>query len=163
MTNDNNDNSYTEMMVHKEQKLKAEDLKNLINTSVKECFEDYIGTPDPQGQKLPSDTRIRATERRLGIIETGIDEMSRDSLTISRRVLKLSTKVADLDKELTGVQGEIVLIKDRATALKETTAGIARKKEKKMDIRRDTIIRLIIIIISLTAIIISIYSILTTP
>jgi hypothetical protein len=91
-------------------------------------------------------------KERIHIIERNCDErgnminvISDDALQLARRILKIGKEVNLIETDVIDVKREIDIIKNRAEDIKEEADRYEIREDKKFEIRRDTILRILAI------------------
>lgn len=153
------DISLDELAKEREDWLKDVNLRKMMKEVVSEVVCNEMGDKElnPQGT-LPYINRLGHDEKRIKLIEDNIAIVSRDTLRLIKKMAKLNEDVAEIDNDLEKVKVDVKLIKERAVIIKEEADKYETKDDKAWERKRDTILRLAVIVISIIAIIISAFT-----
>lgn len=148
-----------EMVKKKERDIEDVRLRKVVEEVVSTCI-GKTGHADTTciADMLADQERLSLSESKLKRIEASVDELTEDSLKVSRRILKIGNDLKQVEKDIVGIKKDIVLMKDRAKIIKELSDQYEVKKDSKWESTRDTILRVSVIVISAAAVIASIWN-----
>lgn len=148
-----------EMVKKKEKELEDTRLRKTVEEVVLACIRK-TGHADTTciADMLADQERLSLSESKLKRIEASVDDLTEDSLKISRRIVKLANDLKQVEKDIVGIKEDITLMKDRARIIKELSDQYEVKKDSKWESTRDTILRVAVIVISAAAVISSIWN-----
>ena len=148
-----------EMVKKKEKELEDTRLRKTVEEVVLACI-GKTGHADTTciADMLADQERLSLSESKLKRIEESVDDLTEDSLKISRRIVKLANDLKQVEKDIVGIKEDITLMKDRARVIKELSDQYEVKKDSKWESTRDTILRVAVIAISAAAVIVSIWN-----
>lgn len=144
-----------ELIHKKEKELDRVELRRMIQESVDNAL---IGASNHDSREGMSEVqRLHANEAKIKIIEDVVAELSEDSLILARRVLKLGESISEVNKIVSDIQVEVKEMKIVANTVEDTEDKFIERTDKKWESKRDTILKISVMIISIVAILVSIW------
>jgi hypothetical protein len=92
---------------------------------------------------LTDKERLRRVERDSNERNITVDTLATEELRLARRIVTIGRDLNKAESDLIEIQRELTIIKDKAEDVKKEADKYETREDKKFEVRRDTILRIL--------------------